>query len=98
MKFENKKKPAAEKEYNKMISFSIISVRDTKYGVFFDMRLNDVRINDCIVRTNKQSGEAFISLPSKKGKGDEYYPVVSFYFDPEDQDSILQAVQDKLNE
>lgn len=75
-------------------NFSVDSVRETEYGVFFNLILWDaVVIFGCrVVDTAKG---AFIGMPSRKG-GDRYYNYVGIMFSDELTKEILNAVWEKL--
>lgn len=75
-----------------------VRVVETKSGdiIFFTLMLNGVFINNCKVISGKNGD--FISFPQYKGNDDKWYNVVYAPLSDEDQKSILDLVQDALNE
>ncbi len=86
---------AQAQQYGVIDTFEIDRVRETKAGIFFSLVINGVSINNCRIAEYKK--KAFISLPSYKGSDDKYYNVVWFKFSPADQDAIINAVYDELD-
>ena len=76
-------------------TFSVDSVRETEYGVFFNLVLFDaVVIFGCRVVDGKNG--AFISLPSRKA-GDRYYNHVGVKLSDELTQVILDTVEGMLS-
>lgn len=88
-----------EREYTKIDSFKIENVRvvDTMTGdlIFVNLTINGVTIYSCRV-VNGSKGD-FISFPQQKGKDGKYYNMVYVALSPEDEASILEAIQDAIN-
>lgn len=81
-------------QYGVIDDFKIERPRETKAGIFFSLVINGVTINNCRIVEYKK---AFISLPSYKSSDGKYYNVVWFRFSPQDQDAIINAVYDELD-
>lgn len=74
--------------------FRVDSVRETEYGVYFNLVLFDaVIIFGCRIVEGKNG--AFISMPSRKS-GDRYYSHVGIKLTEELTQEILNAVEEKL--
>lgn len=74
--------------------FKVDSVRETDYGVYFNLVLFDaVIIFGCRIVEGKNG--AFISMPSRKS-GDRYYSHVGIKLTEELTQEILNAVEEKL--
>lgn len=78
--------------------FTVGNVREwTNGGVTFDLTLNgELTIYGCRLAA-KADGEAFVSLPSRKGNDGKYYKHLYLKFSDQDQDKICQRVLDALN-
>lgn len=87
-------KETQAQQYGVIDDFKIERPRETKAGIFFSLVINGVTINNCRIAEYKK---AFISLPSYKGSDGKYYNVVWFSFSPQDQDAIINAVYDELD-
>lgn len=75
-------------------SFIVDSVRDTEYGVFFNLVLFDaVIIFGCRVVEGKNGD--FVAMPSRKA-GERYYNYVGIKLSEELTQEILNAVEEKL--
>lgn len=85
-----------EKVNGTVESVEVDHVRKFEDVIFFTMTLNGVRVRDCRVVTANE--RTFISLPSRKGKDDKWFPVVTFRFSDEDQAKIIEMVKAKLAE
>lgn len=85
------------KSYDVMNSYEVSQVMVFEKGVKFTLKLNGVTIRGCRVATSK-TGEYFISLPSEKGKDDKWYPIVKFFFSPDAQQTILNAVMQAVKD
>lgn len=81
----------------KITDCEIVRAVDNEYGVFFDMKLNGIKINGCTLQQTKNEGNIFIAFPSRKGKDDKYYPVVSAYISDDDTQKIIEMVDAKIN-
>lgn len=91
------KKETKAIETIKIESFKVLKTRMFKDGtVSFDLLINGVTINGCIVRQTKE-GNDFISLPQRKGSDDRYYSIVYFKLSDADQELILSDVEKMLN-
>lgn len=74
--------------------FKVDSVRDTDYGVFFNLVIcNSIIIFGCRVVYGKHG--TFISMPSRKS-GDRYYSHVGIKLADDLTQEILNAVGDQL--
>lgn len=74
--------------------FRVDSVRETEYGVYFNLVLfESVIIFGCRIVEGKNG--AFISMPSRKS-GDRYYSHVGIKLTEELTQEILNAVEEKL--
>lgn len=75
-------------------AFRVDSVRETEYGVYFNLVLfESVIIFGCRIVEGKNG--AFISMPSRKS-GDRYYSHVGIKLTEELTQEILNAVEEKL--
>lgn len=74
-----------------------VRVLETKNGdvVFFTLMINGVFINNCKVVSGKNGD--FISLPQYKGSDDKWYNHVYLSLSDEDSKTILEMVQDRIN-
>lgn len=75
--------------------FKIERVKDTEYGVFFDMCINDVTIYGCswVEGTRNDGSEyEFVSFPSHKGKDGKYYNHVYVKLSDNDITAIKQQL------
>lgn len=78
-------------------SYNINRVYPREDGtVFADVTINGVTVYGCSVRAGK-GGEAFLAWPSMKGKDGKYYKQAWAPLSNEDQDSIIQAIYDKVD-
>jgi hypothetical protein len=91
------KKEREKKETLKIIDCEIVRVVNNDYGVYFDMKLNGIKINGCSLQQTKDEGKVFIGFPSKQGKDKKYYPVVSAYISDDDTQKIIEMIDAKLN-
>lgn len=96
---KNSKKKADEREVLKLSSHEVLDVRviDTKNGdmVLFTLVLNGIKIYSCRVATGKNGD--FISMPQTKGGNGQYYNVVYAPLSDEDTKTILDEVQNAIN-
>lgn len=90
-------KQESKKEYLKITDCEIVRALNNDYGVFFDMKLNGIKINGCSLRQTKDEGKIFIAFPSKQGKDNEYYPVVIAYISDDDTQKIIKMIDAKIN-
>lgn len=81
----------------KIIDCEIVRAVNNEYGVFFDMKLNGIKINGCTLQQTKDEGKIFIAFPSKQGRDNKYYPVVSAYITDEDTQKIIDLIDAKIN-
>lgn len=96
-KQENKKSSAIQVEPLPVDSVQVFHVREWENGVTFDLCLNHViSIYGCRLAATKD-GNAFVSLPSRKGKDGKWYSYVFIKLDEDTNDRICQAVIDALN-
>lgn len=74
-----------------------VRVLETKNGdvVFFTLMINGVFINNCKVVSGKNGD--FIALPQYKGSDDKWYNHVYISLSDEDTKTILDMVQDSIN-
>lgn len=94
------KKSEQEQEEIKDHDIKVEHVRDTKYGVFFDLCINGVAIYGCSwIEGQKKDGTEyrFISFPSHKGKDDKYYNHAYVKLSDNDIDSIEKTLQDSID-
>ena len=94
-KKENKQD--SKKEHLKITDCEIVRALNNDYGVFFDMKLNGIKINGCTLQQTKNEGNIFIAFPSRKGKDEKYYPVVSAYISDDDTQKIIEMIDKKIN-
>ena len=92
-----KEKQESKKEYLKITDCEIVRAVNNDYGVFFDMKLNGIKINGCSLMQTKDEGKVFIAFPSKQGKDNKYYPVVSAYISDYDTQKIIDMIDAKIN-
>lgn len=96
---KNSKKKTEEREFIKVDSHEVLDVRviDTKNGdmVLFTLVINGVKIYSCRVATGKNGD--FISMPQTKGGNGQYYNVVYAPLSEEDTKTILDEVQNAIN-
>lgn len=98
LKLVGKKKDDTKKaETLKITDCEIVRAVNNDYGVFFDMKLNDIKINGCSLQQTKDEGKVFIGFPSKQGKDKKYYPVVSAYISEDDTQKIIEMIDAKIN-
>lgn len=96
-----KQEPKTNEEVKniKVASFDVANVRviGGKNGdvVFFTLTLNEVTIYNCRVSTGRNGD--FISWPQVKGTNDKYYNQVYARLSNEDQEKILNAVQEAID-
>ena len=96
-----KQEPKTNEEVKniKVASFDVANVRviGGKNGdvVFFTLTLNEVTIYNCRVSTGRNGD--FISWPQVKGTNDKYYNQVYARLSNEDQEAILNAVQEAID-
>lgn len=81
----------------KIMGCEIVRAVNNDYGVFFDMKLNGIKINGCTLQQTKNEGNNFIAFPSRKGKDNKYYPVVSAYISDDDTQKIIEMIDAKIN-
>lgn len=87
-----------EKEFIKVESFQVTRVKETSRGdILFDLILNGVYIYGLSVWTNKQTGQDYISFPSRKGSDGNYYSIAWAKLTDEDSEAILKEVEVQLN-
>lgn len=94
MKKPNEETKEAENDIDVM-SFEVSGVRQFEKTVFFNLKLNGVQIYGCTVVEGKKGD--FISLPSRKGKGEKWYSIVYARISEHDQEIILAEVEKQLN-
>lgn len=85
----------------KVESYAVDNVRDTQYGVFFDLTLNGVKVYGCkVVEGQEGKFDDFISYPSRRGTDqdgkDRYWSVVWAPLSDEDTKTIISAIEAKL--
>ena len=94
-----KKNTKKEVEHIKVDRCDLRNVRvlGTKNGdvVFFTLMINGVFINNCKVVSGKNGD--FIALPQYKGSDDKWYNHVYLSLSDEDTKTILDMVQDSIN-
>ena len=91
------KKQESKNEYLKITDCEIVRAVNNDYGVFFDMKLNGIKINGCSLMQTKDEGKVFIAFPSKQGKDNKYYPMVSVYISDYDTQKIIDMIDAKIN-
>lgn len=91
------KKEDKKSETLKITDCEIVRAVNNDYGVFFDMKLNGIKINGCSLQQTKDEGKVFVAFPSKQGKDKKYYPVVSAYISDDDTQKIIDMIDKKLN-
>ncbi len=88
-----------ERDYLKIESFELGRVTEGKGGVvYFDAKINGLSIHGMKVVPRKDQSGDFIAWPSEKGADGKYYSVVFAFLNPETEKSILQMIQEKLDE
>ena len=96
-----KQEPKTNEEVKniKVASFDVANVRviGGKNGdvVFFTLTFNEETIYNCRVSTGRNGD--FISWPQVKGTNDKYYNQVYARLSNEDQEAILNAVQEAID-
>lgn len=88
-----------ERSYLELQSFELKRVKEARGGVvFFDAVINGITIYGMkIVPKKDQSGD-FVAWPSTKGTDGEYHSTAFAFLRPETEQSIMAAVQEKLDE
>lgn len=81
----------------KITDCEIVRAVNNDYGVFFDVKLNGIKINGCSLQQTKDEGKVFVAFPSKQGKDKKYYPVVSAYISDDDTQKIINLIDAKIN-
>ena len=94
-KKENKQD--SKKEFLRIVDCEIVRAVNNDYGVFFDMKINGIKINGCSLMQTKDEGKVFIAFPSKQGKDKKYYPVVSAFISDDDTQKIIKMIDEKIN-
>lgn len=75
----------------------VFHVKEWDNGVTFDLCLNHVLcIYGCRLASTKE-GNAFVSMPSRKGSNNRWYSYVYIKLDEATNDRICQAVIDALH-
>jgi hypothetical protein len=95
--FGGKKEESKKKETLNIMDCEIVRAVNNDYGVFFDIKLNGIKINGCSLQQTKDEGKVFIAFPSKQGKDKKYYPVVSAYISDDDAQKIIEMIDEKIN-
>ena len=95
---EQEQKAQAEREWLNLESFELYRVKEARGGVvYFDCKINGVYINGMkVVPLSDGSGD-FISWPAAKGEDGKYHNHCFAWLRPETQESMLKAIQEKLN-
>lgn len=95
-------KKAAEQQEQKELkleSFELGRVTPGKGGVvFFDAEINGISVHGMKVVPLRDGSGDFIAWPSQKGADGKYYSVCYARFNPDTEKSILQKIQEKLDE
>lgn len=76
---------------------TVTRVFDGQYGIIFDCVVNGITVYGCRLCRDK-NGEAFVGWPQTKDKAGRYWNIVFVPLAQEDQDRLIQAVVDKLQE
>ena len=78
-------------------SFSVWGVKAfSNGGNLFNLNVNEMTIYGCSIRETCE-GEAFVAMPSRKGKDGRWYPVVSCELPEAISDEIITAVYNELD-
>lgn len=97
LNFGGKKEDKKKAESLKITDCEIVRAVNNDYGVFFDVKINGIKINGCSLMQTKDEGKVFIAFPSKQGKDKKYYPVVSAYISDDDTQMIIKMIDEKIN-
>ena len=84
----------AKRETGEMAIFEVENVRELKWGVVFDLMINDVKLYSC--RLVDGDNGKFIGFPSYKGKNGKYYTHCYFPFSDKDMKKVIDVVEDEL--
>lgn len=88
-----------EVEILKLERFELRRATEGKGGVvYFDAVINGITVYGMKVVPLRDGSGDFIAWPSVKGADGKYYNTCYAKFNPETEKSILQAVQEKLDE
>ena len=98
---ESKKQKAAEeaREYLKIEYFELLRAKVIKGGVvFFDAKINGLTVYGMKAVPKKDGSGDFVAWPSYKAENGTFYNHVYAWLRPETEESILKAVQEKIDE
>ena len=102
MKFPTNTKSTQPKEKKDIVflkepEITVTRVFDGQYGIIFDCIINGITVYGCRLCRSKND-EAFVGWPQNKDKNGKYWNIVFVPLAQEDQDRLIQAVADKLQE
>lgn len=96
---KSKEQGEQEVKFLDLQSFELLKVTPGKAGVvYFDAIINGLSIRGLKVVPLKDGSGDFVAWPSHKGADGKYYSDVYARFRPETEQSLLAAVQEKLDE
>lgn len=98
MKSKQQKAAEQEREYLNVESFELLRAKAVRGGVvFFDAKINGLTVYGMKVVPLKDGSGDFIAWPSYKGQDGEFHNNVFAWLRPETTESILKAVQEKID-
>lgn len=99
MKSKNQQTQDQERAYLNLESFKLLRANPVRGGVvFFDAEINGLTVYGMKVVPLKDGSGDFIAWPSYKGQDGNFHNNVFAWLRPETQESILKAVQEKIDE
>lgn len=91
------KKKTAEKTYfNIGEDWEVVNARRLDFGTFFTLQLPGLSLYDLRVVPAGKTYDAFIGMPERKGKDDNYYKVFNLFLTDEDTEAIIEEVEKAL--
>lgn len=75
----------------------VTRVLDGKYGVLFDMVINNVTIYGCRVAETKD-GTPFVGFPQKKDRNNKFWSVAYAHLTPEQNAEVMRQIWEQLGQ
>ena len=88
-------KKTKDKKYFALGEWEVDNVRDLEFGTFFTLKLEGASFYNLRIVPAGKKYSAFIACPEEKGKDGKYYKLFNLFIDPEDQEEIIAAVEEK---
>ena len=93
----NNQNTATQREEVQVTAFSVWGVKAfSNGGNLFNLNVNGITIYGCSVKATRD-GEAFVAMPSRKGRDDKWFPVVSCRLPESVSDDIITQVYAELD-